>query len=46
MKSSTFGLGLTKKNKILGIFTSQNFISLSFNKINSVHYTKNQIWRI
>ena len=29
MKSSTIGLGLTKKNLILGIFTLQNFISLS-----------------
>ena len=30
MKSSTFGPGLTKKNLKLGIFTLQNFISLSF----------------
>ena len=29
MKSSTFGLGLTKKNLILDIFTSLNFIPLS-----------------
>ena len=45
MKSSTFGRRLTKKNKILGIFTLQNFISLSSNKM-KLHYTKNQIWRI
>ena len=45
MKSSTFGRGLTKKNKILGIFTLQNFISLSSNKM-KLDYTKNQIWRI
>ena len=32
MKSS-FGLGLTKKNLILDIFTLQNFILLSFNKM-------------
>ena len=29
MKGSTFGLGLNKKNLILGFFTLQNFISLS-----------------
>ena len=29
MKSSTFGLGLTKKNLTLGIFILQNFISWS-----------------
>ena len=33
MKSSAFGLGLTKKNLMLDIFTLQNFISLSFNKM-------------
>ena len=33
MKSSVFGLGLTKKTLMLDIFTLQNFISFSFNKM-------------
>ena len=44
MKSSKSGLGLTKKNLILGIFTLQNFISLSL-KWNYI-IVKKQIWRI
>ena len=54
MKSSTFGLGLTKKNKILGIFTSQNFISLSYvlkfrgrnRKLPSCVYVLHETWNL